>query len=103
MKSVFIIFFLQSAIFNFQFSTCSAQSFNEIDQQGNIRQNNSNFNPHSNDTTKNKEVPKGIYVWTVDRYFGDIQRTEVDTMPHLYPQSTMGTGMYGQYNTVGSN
>ncbi|MBQ3877805.1 MAG: putative porin [Prevotella sp.] len=68
-----------------------------------MRQNNSNFNPHSNDTTKNKEVPKGIYVWTVDRHFGDIQRTEVDTLPHLYPQSTMGTGMYGEYNTVGSN
>ena len=97
------IFNFQLLIFNYQFSTCSAQDFNEIDQQGNIRQNNGNFNPHSNDTTRNKEVPKGIYVWTVDRHFGDIQRIEVDTLPHLYPQSTMGTGMYGQYNTVGSN
>lgn len=103
MKSVLLLFAFQFSVFIFQFSTCSAQNFREADQQGNMRQNNSNFNPHSNDTTKNKEVPKGIYVWTVDRHFGDIQRTEVDTLPHLYPQSTMGTGMYGQYNTVGSN
>lgn len=63
-----------------------------------------NFNPHNNDTTsKAKIVPKGIYVWTVDRRFGDVVPATVDTLPHLYPQSTMGTGMFGQYNTIGSN
>ena len=65
---------------------------------------NRNFNPHNTDTTsKNKVVPKGVYVWTVDQRFGDIHQAEVDTLPHLYPQSTIGTGMYGQYNTLGSN
>ena len=64
---------------------------------------NRNFNPHNNDTTKQKkEIPKGIHVWTVDR-FGDISETEVDTMPHLYPQSTLGMGHYGEYNTTGNN
>ena len=81
----------------------SAQMMNEVDSNGNVTQRNQNFNPHSNDTTKNKVVPKGIHVWRVDRHFGDIIRTDVDTLPHLYPQSTMATGMYGQYNTVGSN
>jgi len=85
----------------------SSQNYNQIDEEGNISQvgeRNRNFNPHNNDTTSNNiEVPKGIYVWTVDRKFGDIRRTEVDTIPHLYPQSTMGPGMYGEYNTIGSN
>ena len=62
------------------------------------------FNPHRNDTTnKNKEVPKGIYVWTVDRRFGDIIKAEVDTMPHLYPQSTLPMGHHMEYNTIGNN
>ena len=64
---------------------------------------NRNFNPHNNDTTKQKkEIPKGIHVWTVSR-FGDISEAEVDTMPHLYPQSTLGMGRYGEYNTTGNN
>jgi hypothetical protein len=63
-----------------------------------------NFNPHNNDTThQNKQVPKGIYVWTVDRKFGDIRPAEVDTMPHLFPLATMNTGMASQYNTTGNN
>ena len=83
-----------------------AQTFNQMDESGNVtqRDGNRNFNPHNKDTaSSNKEVPKGIYVWTVDRRFGDITRTEVDTLPHLYPQSTMAPGRYMQYNTVGSN
>jgi len=84
----------------------TAQTYNQIDETGNVtqRSENRNFNPHNNDTTSaNKEVPKGIYVWTIDRRFGDIRRAEVDTLPHLYPASTLNTGMYGQYNTTGSN
>lgn len=82
-----------------------AQSF---DSDGNIRnlgnESNQNFNPHSNDSTKkNKEIPKGIYVWTVDRKFGDITQAEVDTMPHLYPQKTLAMGPHMEYNTIGNN
>ncbi len=88
-------------------AVASSQSYNQIDEEGNITQvgdRNRNFNPHNNDTTSNNiVVPKGIYVWTVDRHFGDIHRTDVDTVPHLYPQSTMGPGMFGEYNTIGSN
>jgi hypothetical protein len=81
-----------------------SQVLNQMDADGNItQQGNGNFNPHSNDTTRAKNVPKGIYVWTVDQRFGDVRRTEVDTIPHLYPQSTLATGMYGEYQTIGSN
>ncbi|MBQ8463584.1 MAG: putative porin [Prevotella sp.] len=85
----------------------SAQNYNQIDESGNVTMNgdqNQNFNPHSNDTTrKSKVVPKGLRVWTVDRKFGDIIKAEVDTMPHLYPNTTLSMGKYGQYNTIGSN
>ena len=87
--------------------TSFAQTYNQIDDFGNITQRdeqNGNFNPHKRDSTSSdKEVPKGLHVWTVDRKFGDIFEAEVDTMPHLYPQSTFATGRYMQYNTIGSN
>ena len=88
--------------------TVGAQVFDEAGSSlsaadGNSRRNG-NFNPHSDDTQKDsKEVPKGIYVWTVDRKFGDIRKSDVDTIPHLFPHATMNTGLNGQYNTTGNN
>lgn len=91
----------------FAFATSAhAQTFNQIDDSGDItqRSESNNFNPHSKDTTKqSKIVPKGLYVWTVDRRFGDIRKAEADTIPHLYPHTTLATGKYGQYNTLGNN
>ena len=77
-----------------------------IDEMGNVMERNENqrFNPHDNDTTsRNKVVPKGLYVWTIDRRFGDIIKAEPDTLPHLYPNTTLTTGKYGDYNTLGNN
>ena len=86
------------------YTHAAAQTYNQIDESGNVTRRNGNFNPHSNDTTsRGKEIPRGIYVWTVDRKFGDIRPAEVDTMPHLYMNRTFNTGMYGEYNTTGSN
>ena len=66
--------------------------------------NRGNFNPHSKDSTsKAKEVPKGIYVWTVDRKLGDVVAAQVDTIPHLFTHATMNTGLHGEYNTLGNN
>ena len=83
----------------------SAQTFNQMTEDGTITQRNDrNFNPHNNDTTKkNKEVPKGMKVWTVDRRLGERIKAEIDTMPHLYPHSTLGTGITGEYNNLGNN
>lgn len=86
-----------------------AQVYNEMDADGNINQydeygNNQNFNPNKRDSVKGeKEVPKGVWVWTVDRRFGDIRPAELDTMPHLYQNSIYNTGLYGEYNTTGNN
>lgn len=84
------------------------QSVTGMDEYGNMaqydEQGNNTFNPHNNDTTrKSKTVPKGIYVWTVDRKLGNIIKAEVDTIPHLFPNDMMGMGKTGEYNTLGSN
>ena len=100
---------LLPAVFCLSSLIAPAQVMNSIDAEGNVTQRdsgngNKNFNPHNNDTTKTgQEVPKGIYAWTVDRRFGDIRKAEVDTLPHLYPQSTLAPGALSQYNTLGSN
>ena len=79
-------------------------TFNQIDEMGNVSQRNQNFNKHNNDTTsKNKEVPKGLKTWTVDRKFGNVIPTEPDTVHHLFPQSLFNSGRYGEDNTVGNN
>jgi hypothetical protein len=80
------------------------ESGNDLSSMNGMNRQNGNFNPHNNDTTKKaKEIPKGIYVWTVDRKFGDIRPAEVDTLSHLFPQATMNTGLTGEYNTTGNN
>lgn len=108
MKIQFLLFSFLLSVVSIQAQTVTGMDENgrytEFDEQGNIRNNNNTFNPNRNDSTrKSKEIPKGIYVWRVDRKLGDIIKAEVDTIPHLYPSSTMGMGMFGTYNTTGSN
>ena len=81
-------------------TTMQAQVFQELDENGNIRQtydSNGNFNPNRRDSlASDKEVPKGVWAWTVDRLLGDITPCELDTMPHLYQNSIYNTGRYRQ-------
>ena len=87
-----------------------AQEYQQMDAYGNITQvdpnnpNSGNFNPNNRDSIhSNKEVPKGVWAWTVDRKYGDITPTPLDTMPHLYQNAILSTGLYGEYNTLGNN
>ena len=95
--------------FHISLVTVSAQdrrTYNQIDESGNIsrRSENDNFNKHSNDTTKkNKEIPKGFHMWTIDRKFGDVNPTASDTVQHLFMNTTFNSGFYGEYNTTGNN
>jgi hypothetical protein len=90
-------------------SAVRAQVYNQIDESGNVTQRsddngrNRNFNPHNNDTTKSKEIPRGLHVWTIDRRFGDIRPAEIDTMPHLFMRTAFNEGRHGEYNTTGNN
>jgi len=83
-----------------------AQTYNSVDTSGNINQydDNGTFNPNRRDSTKtHKKIPRGVKAWRIDRRFGDVIPTELDTMPHLYQNSIYATGLYGEYNTLGSN
>ena len=76
-------------------------NFNSMDADGNTT--NNKFNKHNNDTTRNKEIPKGLRVWKIDRKFGDVFPSLPDTMPHLFMNTIFNTGKYGEYNTTGNN
>lgn len=49
-----------------------------------------------------KEIPKGIRVWTVDERFGDTKAAVVDTLQHMYMNTTFTEGQRGEYNTLGN-
>lgn len=88
-----------------QISAQVDRQFNQIDEDGTVtqRSDNGNFNKHNKDTTEHKEIPKGLYAWTIDRRFGDVIPTEPDTLSHLFMNTTFNSGFYGDYNTTGSN
>ena len=49
-----------------------------------------------------KEIPKGIRVCTVDERFGDTKAAVVDTLQHMYMNTTFTEGLRGEYNTLGN-
>lgn len=75
-------------------------NYNEMDDNGNFRQRSSRQNVDSLGT--DKEIPKGLKVWTIDSKFGDIRKAEPDTLSHMYMNSIFTTGKYGEYNTLGN-
>ena len=105
MKVGVILFIFHLSIFTSSAQNTFENSYNQIDERGNVTQrgDNQNFNKHNNDTTRNKEIPKGLYTWTLDRKFGDRIFVEPDTLPHLFMNTTFNSGMYGEYNHTGSN
>ena len=86
------------------YTAYAQDTYNQIDEMGNVTQRNQNFNVHNTDTTsKNKEVPKGVHMWTVDRKFGNVIPAAPDTLSHLFPNSLFNAGRYSEYNTIGNN
>ena len=63
-------------------------------------QNNRKVNTDS--LGSDKEIPKGIKVWTVDERFGDRKEAVVDTLQHMYMNTTFNEGLRGEYNTLGN-
>ena len=74
--------------------------FNQMSPDGNINQRSSRNMADSLGT--DKEIPKGIKVWTVDQRFGDRRQAELDTMSYMYPNTIFTTGLCGEYNTTGN-
>ena len=74
--------------------------FNQMSPDGNISQRSSRNMADSLGT--DKEIPKGIKVWTVDQRFGDRRQAELDTMSYMYPNTIFTTGLRSEYNTTGN-
>lgn len=56
-----------------------------------VDNNNNRISPDS--LGSDKEIPRGLKVWTVDERFGDRQVAEVDTMQHMYMNTTFTEGL----------
>ncbi len=78
-----------------------SEGYNQIDETGNITRSGQTHNP-GDSLGSDKEIPKGIHVWTVDRRFGDRRPAVPDTLSHMYMNSVFTEGLRGEYNTTGN-
>lgn len=80
-----------------------AQDFNQLTDNGEFTSSTGSRNRNRDSlSSRNKEIPKGLKVWTVDERFGERFAAEPDTMPHMYMNSIFDTGLRGEYNTLGN-
>ena len=75
--------------------------YNSMDPNGNVATANDCRN-RADSTSLHKEIPKGIYVWTVDSRFGDRKAAQLDTLSHMYMNTIFTSGLRGEYNTTGN-
>ncbi|MCI1730933.1 MAG: putative porin [Prevotella sp.] len=75
-------------------------SYNQMDESGNITKRGGKNKIDS--LGSEKEIPKGIKVWTIDKRFGDRTAAVLDTIPHMFMNSIFTTGMMGEFNTTGN-
>lgn len=98
-RILFIITFLLSVSYTFaQFNDNG--SYNQIDESGNITKRGGKNKIDS--LGSDKEIPKGIKVWTIDKRFGDRTSAVLDTIPHMFMNSIFTTGIMGEFNTTGN-
>lgn len=82
-----------------------AQSSNETLSDDGFTVVDNSFNPNAaRDSLKasHKKVPQGMYIWSIDKRFGDITPQVRDTTQHLFMNTIFTTGRYGEYNTTGN-
>lgn len=78
-----------------------SNDYNSMDPNGNVATANDRRN-RADSTSSHKEIPKGIYVWTVDSRFGDRKAAQLDTLSHMYMNTIFTSGLRGEYNTTGN-
>lgn len=78
------------------------ETMNSIDTDGNIRTGNRNGRVNPDSLGSDKEIPEGLYTWTVDRMFGDRTMVQPDTIPHMFMNTIFSTGLRGEYNSLGN-
>jgi hypothetical protein len=75
--------------------------YSELDANGNLT-TESQRRQHKDSLGTDKEIPKGIYGWTIDKRFGDIRPAQMDTLSHMFMNSIFTEGKRGEYNTTGN-
>lgn len=84
---------------------CATASFAQFEQlsnaDGSMRLGSSKSG--SRDSTGNKEILKGIRVWTVNQITGDRIAAIPDTISYLRMNTNLESGLYGQYSGLGNN
>ncbi|MBA7489252.1 MAG: hypothetical protein HG422_09555, partial [Prevotella sp.] len=102
MKKLFCLLFLLN-VTNGLFAQIRQDDtgYSSIDANGNI--SNQHDRRHTADSLgTDKEIPEGLYVWTIDRRFGDRTPAKPDTLQHMFMNSIFTTGLRGEYNTTGN-
>ena len=74
-------------------------TYNQINADGST---NRRSTQNADSLGSDKEIPKGIKVWTVSRKFGDRIPAQVDTLSHMFMNTIFTTGLRGEYNTTGN-
>ena len=82
-----------------QIDTDDNGRFNQMNSDGTMHTRNRNM---ADSLGTDKEVPRGIKVWTVDSKFGDRQKAEIDPVSHMFMNTSYTTGLRGEYNTTGN-
>lgn len=75
--------------------------YNQLDDNGNLSRR-SGKNNGADSLGTDKEIPKGLWVWKVDRRFGDRIPAAPDTLSHMFPNTVFTAGMRGEYNFLGN-
>lgn len=97
-KNLILIFFVVAT------TTTLAQNYNQLTDNGVYTQAGSNGNRGRSDSlqSKNKEIPRGLKVWTVDERFGDRTMATPDTLSYMYMNKVFTTGLRSEYNSTGN-
>lgn len=99
MKKLFSILCLLTLVAQAYAQFDDNQYNNQIDPNGNISKRGQ-ISPDS--LGSDKEIPKGIKVWTIDSRFGDRTDAQPDTLSHMFMNSIFTTGVRGEYNALGN-
>lgn len=95
-----IVVFLSVAIStSAQIATGTNDRYDQMNEDGSIMSRNKNI---ADSLGTDKEIPRGIKVWTVDSKFGDRRPAEPDTVSHMFMNTIFTTGLRGEYNTTGN-
>ncbi len=80
-----------------------SQEINTLRDDGTYTQSNSGTrNNRDSLNNRNKEIPRGLKVWTIDERLGDRTQASPDTLQHMYMNSIFTTGLRGEYNSLGN-